>query len=285
MKLVTCLSTNGFTALAQKPVGPSPSFCARTKQVIIVAFLIVPTSIVVSGQTVTYLQKSALPIHQKSILRAIGNRMEVPGKERQTITGSLQLFAGGNPSSNSTVSVIYQLPGLLRLQDVSNNRAVVFNGNQTLITSGTPLPQDMDTVESLVYDSIEGFMCGQLYQQYNFIAHWYGPAFRIIDKRPANALSGTCSLYEFNQQVRARTAQSQNVKKFCFDSGSQLLKNVSYNLNGSYVETRFGNWMMVGDQVVPGQVQRFVNGVPSFTLTVGAVAFSAAVADSLLTTP
>jgi hypothetical protein len=209
--------------------------------------------------------------------------MEGAGYERQMMSASLQTYLGGTLSSTSVVNITYQLPGMLRIDSQSTGRAIVFDGRRLVTTGGAVQPEDSDLVESLVNDTVEGFIGGQY--SGSKTARWFGPSFRIVDKRTSNGLSGVCSLYQFDQEVPIRGAGIPNPKRFCFDSDTQLLKSTSYNLNGRYVETRFDNWVTVGNQVVPGLIERLANGAVAFKLTLGPVKLSPAVADDLFTIP
>ena len=107
--------------------------------------------------------------------------------------------------------------------DSGQHATIVFNGTQTLLSSGVPAQQGTDLVESLVYDSVEGFMSGLLNQS---AIRPIGKDFRVVDSRSANALSGFCNVYQYNGPVQARSKAEQDFKMFCFDSSTQLAKRL-----------------------------------------------------------
>jgi hypothetical protein len=82
-----------------------------------------------------------------------------------------------------------------------------------------------------------------------------------------------------NTTVKARNTQESSDKTYCFDSTTHLTRSVAYRVAGVAVETRFANWLTVGDQVFPGAITRIENNVPVFTLTIQSVAVSPKVSD------
>lgn len=198
------------------------------------------------------------------------------------MTGTLQLYSGGRPSTNSVVTLIVELPGLVRLEDAASHRVVVFDGNQTSAVNAAVTKGDTDMVESFVYDTVEGFLLGQISGPR---ARLVARSIRLTDSRVANPLSGTCDLYELGGTVAARSVGERSTKTFCFDSGTSLLKVVMYKLGSSTIETRFGNWSTVGDQRLPGSITRLENDLPVFSFVAQNLIVSAKVADGLVSHP
>ncbi len=235
-----------------------------------------------STQNIIHVRKGTLPPGQRDLLHAIGDRLEIAGKERQTITAVLQRYSRGQPLPASEVFLVYELPGLLRLENPDSHEVVVFNGSQTQTSARSVSKEDSDVVESLVYDSVEGFISGELS---GADIRLVGRALQIRDNRSSYALSGVCTLYESTRQVLARNTKEQIVKTYCFDFATQLLKTVTYRLAGVTIETRFMEWTQVGDQTIPGKVVRLENDSPVFTLTVQSIAISEKRSDNVFSHP
>jgi hypothetical protein len=192
---------------------------------------------------------------------ALGNRLVKSGMERLTFLGTLT--RGG---SSQPVVVIHEFPGLVRVTGnqgplVSYNARVP--GNDQNVGPGVRV-----VVESLLYDSVEHF----------FIAQWRGAATRFLGARTsatesAGAAGPFYDVYEVSNENAADWPGQARVKRYFFNSDTQLLEIVRYEVerNGETisVETRFGGWHSVQGQQAPSSVARLENDhlVFSFTFT------------------
>src|SRR5712691_5303480 len=93
-------------------------------------------------------------------LKTLGDRIEKPGKERITITGTI-LRAGD--AQALPVALTLEFPDRLRLTilDGLQQRVITFNG-QTAASIDNPLTSsERDFIETLAYDTAEHFLAGQ----------------------------------------------------------------------------------------------------------------------------
>jgi hypothetical protein len=89
---------------------------------------------------------------QRDLLRAIGTRLQIPGKERQTAVATFTRPSGSSGQNlTSVVTITYQLPGMLRISDPTQNQITMFNGTQLSKEGGSVGTTDEDAVESLAY--------------------------------------------------------------------------------------------------------------------------------------
>jgi hypothetical protein len=149
---------------------------------------------------------------------------------------------------------------------------LIFDGQQTkaLLTPA----DDLDLIETLVYDSAEHFFAAQM--QGN-ATRFLGSRFRMDDGANPDYNGPYFDVYKIADQIKA-SGQDRPAKLYYFNSDTLLLERVSYVINRDgaeiSVETRLSDWRATDGQQVPRRIERFENGKPVFVLTL----WSAAVA-------
>lgn len=218
---------------------------------------------------------------QREVLRAIGNRLQAAGKERQVLGARFDRMVGGQMVS-SVVALMTELPGMLRMEDPAQGQVTVFDGTRILTRVGSPGKTEEDAVESLLSDAVEGYFYGQTNGSRAMLQ---GRGYRIADNRSANALSGVCDLLTVTGGLRVRTGQETTQKTFCFDSVTHLPLVVSYERGTTLVETRFSDWRLVQGEQIPWKIVRLENGAIEMTWTLTSASISPGVADGLFKHP
>jgi hypothetical protein len=212
-------------------------------------------------------------------LKVLGDRIEKPGKERLTITGTIKR-AGDLEALPMALTL--EFPDRLRLtvQDGLQQRVVTFNGQAANSVGIAITSSEREFIETLVYDTTEHFFLGQTQ---GTAMRCLGQRFRADDGTTPNYTGPYYDLYEVSDQIKAAADGRQQIKDFYFNSDTLLLERVRYQIvrNGApvEVETRLSNWQQAQGQQVPRRIVRLENGQPVLALTITALALSPRVDD------
>lgn len=212
-------------------------------------------------------------------LKTLGDRIEKPGKERITITGTIKR---AGDSQALPMAVTLEFPDRLRLtvQDGLQQRVVTFNGQAANSVGNALTAREREFIETLVYDTAEHFFVGQTQ---GTAMRCLGQRFRTDDGTTPNYSGPYYNLYEVSDQIKTAPDARQQVKTFYFNSDTLLLEKVRYQImrNGTAVEveTRISNWQQAQGQQLPRRIVRIENGQPVLALTITALAISSRVDD------
>ena len=212
-------------------------------------------------------------------LKVLGDRIEKPGKERMTITGTIKR---AGDSQALPMSVTLEFPDRLRLtvQDGVQQRVVTFNGQAAAGVGNALTSREREFIETLVYDTAEHFLAGQTQ---GTAMRCLGQRFRADDGTTPNYTGPYYDLYEMSDQIKTAADARQQIKYFYFNSETLLLERVSYQImrNGApvEVETRISNWQQAQGQQAPRRIVRLENGQPVLALTITALTISPRVDD------
>jgi hypothetical protein len=213
-------------------------------------------------------------------LKVLGDRLEQSGKERLMLNGMLER-AG---EQRVAFAGILEFPDRLRLITPSGwqSRTLIYNG-EAARTVGTALGNaDQDLIESLVNDSAEHFFKAQAE---GAPTRHLGDRFRADDGLTENYNGPYYDVFSLQDKVIIGSASRSQTKLYYFDSDTQLLDRVTYEIsrNGETiaVETRFGDWQKVQDQQVAHRIVRLENDQPVVSLTVTAATVAARLNDGL----
>jgi hypothetical protein len=216
-----------------------------------------------------YVHRGAVAPRLRWNLRALGDRVEHPGKEQQNISGTLELAKAPHPAS---IVINNEFPDrmALTLQTGVDRRAITFDGTQE---SWTALSEDdRDLVETLLFDGPDHFF----YSQTN------GAATRFLGARFSETADGTTGpfydIYAVTPSPSLTQTSAQGAKLFQFNSDNHLLELVRYTTerNGSRlaVEVRLSDWREIAGQRIPHRIERLENGVKVMTLSINTVWFA-----------
>src|SRR5262249_49402760 len=107
-----------------------------------------------------YLHRSRLSAEMRAAINVFGDRLEKPGKERLTLTGTL---SHGDGSQSLPIRLVTEFPRRMRLEVQHGNQTHVigFDGRNGWKKGSALTKQDQDIIESLIYDSADHFFIGQ----------------------------------------------------------------------------------------------------------------------------
>lgn len=215
-----------------------------------------------------YIRSSALSPKSVWYLKAMGDRLEKPGRERLSITGTL---ARANVSQAEEVTAVWELPDRLHLTKQKGNQArvITFDGEQVK-ADGDPLDEaEQDLIETLVYGSAEHFFNTQMQ---GMATRLLGSRFLLHRGSTADYNGPYYDVYKVADQVRTSAEPREQLKFYYFNSETLLLERVTYeiNRNGSTVkvEERLGDWTREQGQQVARRIERLENGESVFVFTV-----------------
>ncbi|MBI4471610.1 MAG: hypothetical protein HY646_03010 [Acidobacteria bacterium] len=196
---------------------------------------------------------AAMPSEVRQPIAALGERVQRTGKEVTTWTGE---FTDAN-GTRSTVELIHQLPGLVRLQ-AANSRVLVFDGNSRR-GSGGFVTNDEDLLESIVLDSAEGMLWSL---QEGGSMRLLGLRFGPDPKRLPDYNGPRYDIYEITGETHTRQDRLRRTKRYYFDSNTGLLVRTRYrdSRRSVDVETRFSRWATVDGSAYPGSIERYEAG-------------------------
>lgn len=226
-----------------------------------------------------YVRRSNLSPKLVWYLNALGDRLEKPGRERLSVTGTL---SRSNNSQTEEVTAVFEFPERVKLTTQRGNqtRIITFDGEQAKAVGHQLDPAERDLLETLVYGSAEHFFNTQMEGQ---ATRFLGSRFRIDDGSSSNYDGPYYDIYKIADQIAISGEQKERLKLYYFNSETLLLERVSYeiNRNGSTVkiEERLGEWTREQGQQVARRIERFENGESVFVLTVRSAGLSARAND------
>src|SRR5438270_536860 len=88
----------------------------RNTSILFLLVLLIQGSELAQSPNSGYLRKGTLNPYVREILRPLGDRMEAPGKERLSVSGTL-IITNGSQKSTAGVVVAWEFPDNLRIDD------------------------------------------------------------------------------------------------------------------------------------------------------------------------
>jgi hypothetical protein len=223
------------------------------------------------------LQRATVPSSLHGALQTLGNRLEVKGRERVIISGSLRSEAS---SQEVTFTLVAELPKRLRLtlNNDTSSRVVVADGQA--VRSNSPLnSRDYDLIETLIYDTTEHLLLEQ--ETGSMTIRYLGGRFRASE----NLADTPFDIFEASEVLAFGDISRQQSKHYCFNSDTWLLERVIYTPEVNHpqrnVEVRMSNWQLIDGQKVATTIERFENKAAIFTLTFSRVQFSSQLNDGI----
>jgi hypothetical protein len=199
-------------------------------------------------------------------LGVLGNRMQVSGKELTTYSGEFMDAAG----ARSPARVLYQTPGLVRLDGFKPGQAVLsFDGDRAL---GVVSRDDELLLETFVMDMPEGMLASvQRSAAVRLLGLGFGP-----DPRKTPRYTGPrFDIFEVTTRVRSRSDRLIRSKLYYFDSQTGLLQSTRYYDRSRpapvKLETRFSDWRYIDGSAYPGRIDHFEGGRRVFSFIAAAI--------------
>lgn len=211
-------------------------------------------------------------------LRAYGDRLQKPGRERAVVVGSISR----NGSAPAPFQWTQELPNLCRLDVQSGPLAgsFGFDGQQYWKKSASVQKQDTDLMETLIYDTPVRFF---LLQSDRVPLRKLGSRFRL-DGLIGKPYSGiTYDIFLAVDTVPEAVGSKRQPKHYYINSNTQLVERVDYldAIDGNvHVQTLIGGWITVSNNRVPQTIRRLENGTEVLRLTVSSAVLGPSVPDS-----
>ena len=230
---------------------------------------------------VAYIRPSALTPKLLWHLKAMGDRLEKPGKERLRLTGTL---ARSTDSQAEEMAAVWEFPDRLRLtrQKGVHARVIRFDEDQTKAADNELDTAEQDLLETLVYGTADHFFATQVQ---GMATRFLGSRFRLDDGSSADYTGPYYDVYKVADSVKTSAEPREQLKLYYFNSDTLLLERVTYEItrNGSTVkvEERLGDWTREQGQQVARRIERFENGESVFVFTVRTAHFSPRADDGL----
>ena len=228
-------------------------------------------------------RRSQLWPQLRDILNMLGDRFEKSGKERLTMVGTLSRLSGSQ-TQTTAFRLITEFPGRMRLDEQAGTqtRIIAFNGQDARRVGGSVSRSDEDTIETLVFDSVDHFFDGQMG---GVPTRFLGYRFRLDDGTTTNYVGPFYDIYQIADQVRIGPSVRTQPKLCYFNSKSLLLEEVHYSISRDGVpidvEIQIRDWSTLNDQRFPAYIARIENGQPVLTLTITSAVLGPQVDDAI----
>jgi hypothetical protein len=179
---------------------------------------------------------------------ASGDRLQKPGKERITVSGTIQYGPAGAPQS--PIQVIWQLPLQIRVDQ--GGPPIILDGSNP--NAATPAEhRDSDLIETLQEDSLESLLN---IQDSVGSRHW-GSGYRANDL-PDHTIPYDIVSVLFPSPFHGRQSIA---KTFWFDSHTKLLARITYTTSlGDLVDVHETDWRVVQGEHIPFSIERMERG-------------------------
>lgn len=238
-----------------------------------------------------YVGPEEVPYGAGRVLRIMGDRLQVVGRERLDLVGVLTRSG----QSAVAVHILWEFPGKVRIEkrlgteaDPAKDELLVYDGAGNLLKRGdTAALADQDLIEMLVHDSVEGFFVGKLQ---GFATRFLGSRYHRVDDE-GNAVGPDYDIYEMINEVRVPGRPLRQRKLYYFNSDTALLERVRYRLSAERrrgavkVLVEVSDWGEVEGQLIPGKVVRYEDGVEVVKLEIQEAGVGAAAEDGSFSLP
>jgi hypothetical protein len=232
------------------------------------------------ARTVGHLRRGQLSPRLRWNLNALGDRLEKPGKERVTLTGTLTRQGDSQPVP---ITAVLQFPDrlLLTMQLGVQTRVVTFDGNAVHSSGGPPDSRELNMIESVVYDTAEHFFAEQTHGT-GMTTRFLGDHFRVDDGTELSYVGPYYDVYQTTERIKNSVLARDQTKLYWFNSNTQLLERVTYLLEQSStsVEIRISGWQEILNQQIPSRIVRLEKNQPVLTLAFSSINVGSKLSDS-----
>jgi hypothetical protein len=222
-----------------------------------------------SARPHAYLRPGALWPQLRWNLRALGDRLETPGKEQITASGVVSQPRGGG---SGTFILAMEAPRRITFSTATGLQSRITNFDATPDSWTRLSDSDRSLVETLLFDSAEGFFLDHVN---GAVTRALGSRFKIDESTPERFYD----LYAVIPRHQFTSAKPSSAKLFWFNSDTRLLELVTYEIerNGESVkvEVKLGNWDTIQGQKVARRIERRENGASVLTIQLDIAGFSA----------
>lgn len=226
--------------------------------------------------TAQYVSLAFLSAPAQTYLLAIGDRIQTPGKERTTLSGTFTNATG----TTTSAQLIWQVPGQISFSLTGQSGPPLgYSIAGGLMNTASITPANADILESLFDDTAESFLYGFMRGDGHRLI---GLSYRADNGTTPNYSGPWHDVYIRSARALAQPGAPLRSKFYFFNSQTKLLAKVSYDLPGPLnVETDISGWTTTNGQSFPGQIVRKENGNVIFTFNITQATASPAPNDGL----
>jgi len=231
-----------------------------------------------------YVRRERLQPGLRRLFDVVGDRLAKPGNERMVMIGTL---TRQNDSRPAPFRLFLELPHRMRLEEQGAESHVTgFNGNSGWASGGSLSDADQDAIETLIFDSADHFFLGQTQ---GLAIRALGSHFRLDDGASANYAGPFYDVYEVMDYVGTGSEERQQPKLFYFNSDTQLLQRVRYQIQRDgaavNVEIQIADWKRLNNQQIPSAITRLEDDKPVLTVTIASASIGPRAADGMFNNP
>lgn len=213
-----------------------------------------------------------LPPNLRAQMRAMGDRLTKPGKERTIIAGTLTAANG----QAVPVAIVTEAGGKARIE--TQGAVTGSDGAKTWKASGVLSSEETDLIETVVNDNMDHFLAAYGNRQ---AVRFLGARYRYAGGQSGQPLY--CDVYILTDNVSQWNGRPAARKKsYCVNSDTGLVERVLYETGGprsQQVETALSGWKSFQGELFPTKIVRIAGGAAALSIAVTNVMFTAAAAD------
>lgn len=233
---------------------------------------------------VNYVRRARLQPRFRHLLDVVGDRLEKPGNERLVMIGTLRRQDDSRPMP---FRLFLEQPRRMRLEEQRAQAGVTsFNGRSGWALGESLSDADRDMIETLIYDSADNFLLGQTQ---GLATRALGSRFRLDDGTDANYDGPFYDIYQVMDHVGTGSDVRQQSKLFYFNSDTQLLERVRYQIQRDgaavNVEIQITDWKRLNKQRVPSVITRLEDSKAVLTITISSVVIGPRLEDGIFNNP
>jgi hypothetical protein len=215
-----------------------------------------------------YVRRGHLWPQLRPMSKALGDRLEKPGKERLILIGALRRASKKN--ENRPARLILEFPDRLRLEE--QDGVTIYN-NDFASSNGVLKKNERDEAESLLFDFVDHFFASQMRGD---ATRFLGSRFRLDDGANPNYAGPFYELYQVTDWIAVEKEVREQQKLYYFNSDTLLLERVRYQIERDgetiEVEVLISGWRKVDGQQIPGLITRTEGGAPVLSLSITSAA-------------
>lgn len=209
----------------------------------------------------------------RPVSKALGDRLEKPGKERLILAGNLRRASKKNKSRPTRL--ILEFPDRLRLEE--QDGVTIYNNDDFASLNGRLKQKlkkkEQDEVESLLFDFVDHFFAAQMQ---GAATRFLGSRFRLDDGKNPRYTGPFYEIYQVTDRIAVKQEAREQSKLYFFNSDSLLLERVRYQIKRDgepvRVEVLISGWRKVDGHQIPRAITRTEDGAPVLALSITSVA-------------
>jgi hypothetical protein len=222
----------------------------------------------------------------QTTLQALGDRLEVPGKERLILTGTISRSSGN--VDGIPMRMIVELGDKFRLEERLGDkiRVTAFDGEKQIGLERSDGEirdeRDEDEIESLIFDGVDHLFSGQMA---GMAKREIGVSLQPDQGALANYAGSYYNVYEVMDRISYTPANRIQRKLYYFNTNTSLPEIIRYQVKRARgllnVEVRLSDWHSFNGQLIPGTFTRLENGAETLKLRGDAASIQATVNDGV----